>query len=363
PASPSIETVQDPASGTVGATFKDTAKLSGLFGAHAEIGRASCRERVKTCDAAEGGQIASDGPVSVDGNGEYATPHGASPTQAGTYYWVATYSGEANNDDAVSGCADEPVKIGPASPSIETVQDPASGTVGATIKDTAKLSGLFGAHAGGTVSFKLFNNKTCDASEGGLIASDGPVAVDGNGEYATPHGASPTQAGTYYWVATYSGEAHNKEPVTGCAHEPAKIGPASPSVETVQDPASGTVGATFKDTAKLSGLFGAHACGTVSFKLCNHHSCPTRRSSDLASDGPVAVDGNGEYATPHGASPTQAGTYYWVATYSGEPNNKEAVSGCADEPVKIGPASPKVERTEERRAGKEGETIKDTANP
>src|SRR2546426_1052285 len=90
------------------------------------------------------------------------------------------------------------------SPSIETVQDPASGTVGDTFKDNAKLSGLFGAHAGGTASFKLFNNKTCDASEGGLIASDGPVAVDGNGEYATPHGASPNQAGTYYWVATYS---------------------------------------------------------------------------------------------------------------------------------------------------------------
>src|SRR5205807_1516033 len=184
---------------------------------------------------------------------------------------------------------------------------------GATFKDTAKLGGLFGAHAGGTVSFKLFNNKTCDATEGGLIASDGPVSVDGNGEYATPHGASPTQAGTYYWVATYSGEANNTQAASDCADQPAKIGPASPSIETVQDPASGTVGATFKDTAKLSGLFGAHAGGTVSFKL----SFPTRRSSDLggliASDGPVSVDGNGEYATPHGASPTQAGTYYWVA--------------------------------------------------
>src|SRR2546428_13091271 len=55
----------------------------------------------------------------------------------------------------------------------------------------------------------------------------------------------------------------------------------------------------------------------------------------ITSDGPVAVDGNGEYATPHGASPTQAGTYYWVATYSGDPNNKEAGSGCADDPVVI----------------------------
>src|SRR5207245_1369847 len=128
------------------------------------------------------------------------------PTQSGTYYWVATYSGEANNAEAVAGCAGEPVKIGPASPAIETVQAPASGTVGETFKDKAKLTGLFGAHAGGTVSCKLYNNKTCDASEGGLIASDGPVSVDANREPYTPHFPSPTQSGTYYWVATYSGE-------------------------------------------------------------------------------------------------------------------------------------------------------------
>src|SRR5207249_3528478 len=154
-----------------------------------------------------------------------------------------------------------------------TVQDPASGTVGGTFKDTAKLSGLFDRQSGVKGNFKLLNNKTCDASEGGLIASDGPVSVDGNGEYATPHGASPTQAGTYYWVATYSGEANNKEAVSGCADEPVKIGPATPSIETVQDPASGTVGGTFKDTAKLSGLFGAHAGGTVSFKLFDNKTC------------------------------------------------------------------------------------------
>src|SRR5205823_1674231 len=167
-----------------------------------------------------GGVIAEDGPTDVTGNGDYVTPAGASPTQAGTYYWVATYSGDSNNKAIASGCADEPVVIGQAQPKVETTQDPASGTVGDTFKDNAKLSGLFGAHAGGTVSFKLFNNKSCDASEGGLIASDGPVSVDGNGEYATPHGASPTQAGTYYWGATYSGDANTTEAVSGCADAP-----------------------------------------------------------------------------------------------------------------------------------------------
>src|SRR5205807_992919 len=192
---------------------------------------------------------------------------------------------------------------------------------GATFKDTAKLGGLFGAHAGGTVSFKLFNNKTCDATEGGLIASDGPVAVDGNGEYATPHGASPTQAGTYYWVATYSGEANNKEADHACADEPANIGAASPSIETEQDPASGTVGSTFKDTAKLSGLFGAHAGGTVSFYLFNNKPCDATEGCLITSGGPGSVHFTYTTPIPSGASPTQAGTYYWVATYSGEANN------------------------------------------
>src|SRR2546430_1206405 len=157
----------------------------------------------------------------------------------------------------------------------------------------------------------LFNNKTCDASEGGLIASDGPVAVDGNGEYATPHGASPTQAGTYYWDATYSREANNKKADSGFADEPCKIGPASPSIETVQDPASGTVGDSFKDTAKLSCFFNDPATTEI-YSLSLHDALPISSEGGLiASDGPVAVDGNGEYATPHGASPTQAGTYYW----------------------------------------------------
>jgi len=47
------------------------------------------------------------------------------------------------------------------------------------------------------------------------------------------------------------------------------------------------------------------------------------------------VTANGDYSTPTGASPTQAATYYWVARYSGDSNNTEVSSGCADEPVTV----------------------------
>src|SRR5207302_707133 len=135
------------------------------------------------CSAAEGGLIASDGPVNVSANGEYETPHGANPTAAHTYYWVATYSGDANNKEAVSGCADEPVAIGQASPSIETTQNPSSGIVGATFKDKATLAGAFGDHVDGTTFPTRRSSDLCSAAEGGLIASDGPVNVSANGEY------------------------------------------------------------------------------------------------------------------------------------------------------------------------------------
>jgi hypothetical protein len=61
----------------------------------------------------EGAPVASDGPVTVTGNGNYSTPSGAAPTAAGVYYWVATYSGDTNNNAVSSGCADEPVTISP----------------------------------------------------------------------------------------------------------------------------------------------------------------------------------------------------------------------------------------------------------
>src|SRR5205085_951767 len=130
----------------------------------------------------------------------------------------------------------------------------ASGVVGATFKDKATLSGAFGAHPGGSISWKLYANGKC---EGSPVATDGPVTVSANGSYATPAGASPTPAGTYYWVATYSGDTNNEEASSGCAAEPIAVKKAISLLATLPNPASGVVGATFKDKATLSGAFGA----------------------------------------------------------------------------------------------------------
>src|SRR5207244_1398085 len=97
--------------------------------------------------------------------------------------------------------------------------------------DKATVSGLFGEHPGGSVSWKLYDNSKC---EGEPVASDGPVAVTANGTYETGKGAVASAAGTYYWVASYSGDHENAAAVSGCADEPVEV--AAPHVEAKATP-------------------------------------------------------------------------------------------------------------------------------
>ena len=123
--------------------------------------------------------------------------------------------------------------VAKATPSIATTQQPPSGTLGATFKDAATIGGLFGAKPGGSISWKLYSNSKCE----GVLASDGPVAVSANGAYGTPSGAAPKAAGTYYWVATYSGDANNNAVASACAAEPVVVNaPAQPGTASAHGP-------------------------------------------------------------------------------------------------------------------------------
>ena len=116
---------------------------------------------------------------------------------AGTYRWVAAYSGDANNAAVTTACndANESVVVTKAAPAIAT-QASAPATVGGTISDTATLSG--GTGPTGTITFNVFgpNNATCS----GTPAFTSTVTVAGNGNYLSgPFTA--TAPGTYRFVA------------------------------------------------------------------------------------------------------------------------------------------------------------------
>src|SRR5205807_5815042 len=120
--------------------------------------------------------------IAVTANNPYETPKGSSITAVGTYYWVASYSDDHNIAPAESGCAAEPVSVTPAGPAIDTTQAPASGTVGRSEERRAGHTGLFGATPGGTITWKVFDNKECKST---------PVGQDASGGAANNPGALP----------------------------------------------------------------------------------------------------------------------------------------------------------------------------
>jgi hypothetical protein len=129
---------------------------------------------------------------------------------AGTYRFVAAYSGDANNVAVTAVCnlANESVVVSPATPAIVTH---ASGPAGSPLTDTATLTG--GSAPTGTITFTVFgpNNATCT----GTPVFTSTKTVTGNGNY-TSDGFTTGVPGTYNFVAVYSGDANNNAAATAC---------------------------------------------------------------------------------------------------------------------------------------------------
>jgi hypothetical protein len=320
--SPVISTTAS-AGGPVGTAVTDTAALSDgsspggtiEFKLYGPSGTAACS-----------GTAVFDQAVTVTADGSYTSPS-FSPSQAGTYWWTASYSGDANNNAAATSCGDESVAIGKASPAISTTAS-AGGPVGTVVIDTTNLSGGFSP--GGTVEFKLYGpSAAADCS--GAPVDDETVTVTGNGNYTTLTGFTPSQAGTYWWTASYSGDASNNPAATNCGDEQVTIGKASPAISTTAS-AGGPVGTAVTDTAALSG--GAAPGGVIEFKLYGP-SGTAACSGTAVFDQAVTVTGDGSYTSPS-FSPSQAGTYWWTASYNGDASNNPAGTNCGDEQVTIG---------------------------
>ena len=90
-----------------------------------------------------------------------------------------------------------------ATPTIVTTQKPASGSTTGTFKDQATISGLVTPDGTGTLTFKLYSQKDC---KGTPVDTETVTNINANGNYETPVGVELDTAGTYYWVATFSGD-------------------------------------------------------------------------------------------------------------------------------------------------------------
>jgi hypothetical protein len=159
------------------------------------------------------GLSATLGSVNVKGGEVPNSPLWRSTGPAGTYYFVAVYSGDANDNAARSACNSDPVTVGPRVEAITVQLSSNTVAVGGDVNASALIAAS-GSGAGGSVNYDVYNNDSC--SGGGLVATLGPVTVTSGVVLNSPNWMATAATGTYYFVAVYSGDANHKSAASGC---------------------------------------------------------------------------------------------------------------------------------------------------
>lgn len=288
----------------------------------------------------------------VDGNG-VATSGTTTPPVGGTYRWEADYlaadgstvlaSSPCNSPDEStlhipvnSPCVSFPELCGPVSMMYTTAQPGPTAGLGAKLSDKAFVTVGFASGQSpanvGTVTFKLFGPDDPSCTGTPLYTdADKPVSsgIATSGEFTT------AKAGTYRWVAHYSGGGGMPEANGACGDtdESTAVAKATPSLEhTVKDVATDnawddteTAGAKAYDSASLTGTAaGITPTGTVTYNLYPSGDC-----SGTPAPEQVTVTNVGSVPLSAATAALAAGAYSYKASYSGDPNYDSVDSTCA----------------------------------
>ena len=232
------------------------------------------------------------------------------PLAAGSYAFLATYSGDTNSPTpyagSTSGCEPFTVVLGTSTTATVVVQS--GTTTGASAYDTATVTT--------SVSYTFFPNGTCAAGTG---ASMGTVTLDSSGKVPQSNTEGPPLAvGSYSFKATYSGDSNYSGSTSGC--EPFTVVPGtSTTATTVKDATTGlawigteTTGASAYDTATVTTSDGSTPTGTVTYTFFPNGTCAADTG---ASAGTVTLDSSGNVPQSNTEGPLGAGSYAFEATY------------------------------------------------
>ncbi len=241
--------------------------------------------------------------------------------EVGTFYWQASYGGDSKNNSAKSTCTSETLTVNKLKPSLSTnALTPV--TIGSAIHDTATLSGAT-SDAGGTIAFKVYSDATCST----LVTTLGTAkTVLGPGDYDSTD-YTPTSVGTYYWRASYSGDAKNEAvalTTCGATNESSTVNKADSNIATAQK-------VWPQDSVTLTATAGGTPTGTVSFYLYgpNDATCalsPVFTQEGVALVGGVAATDNTSLAVSSGT----AANYRWKVVYGGDDNHNGKTSACTE---------------------------------
>ncbi len=355
---PSITTAQIPTNTQLSVTDSANLGVTGISTWSGSLDFYLCGPSAVTCSSSTGTHIGSTMAVNQ------STPNltaiqsdAATVTSVGNYCWAGVFTSATNGvpsqTDASSG---ECFSVTPVTPTIPTT---ASGSVlvGNPVSDSAALTGTahepgspiiqgpVGAAAGGSITFKLYGPQADPANPvctGTPVFTSSAIPVSGDASYGSGN-FTPTSAGTYEWIASYTGDSPNTNGVTGtcgASGEVVVVTPGQPIISTTAVAGPLALGNPISDTAHLSNVSTPSnaTAGTITFKAYGP-ATTTTDCSTLAYTSVVTVTlvGNGDYTSSSGTggvfTPTLPGTYNWTAAYApaaGDANNLSATTACGD---------------------------------
>jgi hypothetical protein len=306
---PAITTTLSAETIVVGGTVHDSASLTGATAdAGGTVTYTVYSDSTCTTSYADAGTKTVTNGVVPDSNA-------ITFNSTGDFYWQASYSGDANNDPALSVCTSEHLVVNKKSPSIATTLSTETVEVGGSVSDSATLSNAT-ANAGGTVTYTVYTDTACTTG----AQSAGTVNVT-NGVVPDSNAITFNTAGDYYWQAVYSGDANNNPATSVCTSEHLVVTKKSPAISTAPNLIP-------NDDATISGAL--TPTGTITFTLFAPADATCAGAGAYTQT--VTVNGNGTYSTSNTSFVASTlGTWRWQVTYSGDANNNPATSACGVE--------------------------------
>ena len=321
-ASPSITTLASPLTDIVvgtATTVGDTATLTDGYNPTGSVTFTLYLDA--SCQTAVSG-VSGSGSI-TSGTASYSTSW--TPGTIGTYYWIATYAGDDNNDGFTTGCGDanEQLTVVKAPLTVTTSVHNASHVdktnlhvpLGSIMHDTASVTGAVGSIPLPAVSFKFFENGTC-TGDGTAIALDATPAPDTLASVDT----GALTPGSYAFQATVATDDHYTGDVSEC--EPFTVDKAQLAITTTVHDATHTditntpvpLGTVAHDNADVTGAVSGFPIPAISFTL---------NSNPIAK---AAAAEAGFEATSINTAALAAGYYTFQATVAGNSNYLGATS-------------------------------------
>ncbi len=260
----------------------------------------------------------ADQTVTLNANGTVPNSTISAALMAGSYSYIAIYSGDSNYKGSTGVV--EPLTIGQGTTSTATtILDsvtnlPPTGYLGEKVYDTATVTGTPFTPTG-TVTYEFFTT-----INGTGTHVDQTVTLNANGTVPNSTISAALMAGSYSYIAIYSGDSNYKGS-TGVV-EPLTIGQGTTSTATtILDsvtnlPPTGYLGEKVYDTATVTGT-PFTPMGTVTYEFFT-----TINGTGTHVDQTVTLNANGTVPNSTISAALMAGSYSYIAIYSGDSNYK-----------------------------------------